>query len=140
MLKPRPIRDEVGKRLGKATLEMLTSEPVPWLLAPYGGGGVRWRPVLPKSSICWRRYTIDLDLEPTDAKLPAEMEAVRDTFEEIVASTAGTLDFLVREGELLFVDNHRTIHARTPNRQTGKDSNRLVIRSWIEATNPTSKE
>jgi alpha-ketoglutarate-dependent taurine dioxygenase len=36
----------------------------------------------------------------------------------------------MREGELLFSDNRRTIHARTPI-AAGPTSNRLMIRSWI---------
>jgi hypothetical protein len=36
----------------------------------------------------------------------------------------------MREGELLFSDNLRTIHARTPI-SNGTASNRLMIRSWI---------
>ena len=31
-----------------------------------------------------------------------------------MTDTPGTLEFLMREGELLFVDNHKTLHARTP--------------------------
>jgi alpha-ketoglutarate-dependent taurine dioxygenase len=35
-------------------------------------------------------------------------------FEDLISTTPRTLDFLMREGELLFSDNRRTIHARTP--------------------------
>ena len=40
------LREEVRARLGSRMLELLAIEPVPWLLAPYRGGGVSWRPVL----------------------------------------------------------------------------------------------
>jgi hypothetical protein len=43
------------------------------------------------------------------------------------------MDFLMREGELLFSDNTRTIHARTPI-AAGTVSDRLMIRSWINAS------
>jgi alpha-ketoglutarate-dependent taurine dioxygenase len=39
----------------------------------------------------------------------------------------------MREGELLFADNTRTIHARTPIAD-GNASDRLMIRSWIRAS------
>jgi hypothetical protein len=39
----------------------------------------------------------------------------------------------MREGELLFSDNMRTIHARTPIID-GDASERLMIRSWIKAS------
>jgi alpha-ketoglutarate-dependent taurine dioxygenase len=36
----------------------------------------------------------------------------------------------MREGDLLFSDNRRTIHARTP-LANAATSDRLMIRSWI---------
>jgi hypothetical protein len=124
------IRSEVKDQLGAATLERLETETVPWQLAPYWGGGVTWRPVLTPSSICWRRYTIDMALDSTGATLSPEMRDALERFEDLVSSTPHTLDFLMRAGDLLFSDNRRTIHARTPI-ANGKDSKRLMIRSWI---------
>lgn len=127
------VRDEVRNRLGAATLELLETEPVPWRLADYCGGGLKWRTVLNESGICWRRYTIELALESEDAKLSPEMLAALDAFEEMIATAPRTVDFLMREGELLFSDNTRTIHARTPITGGGA-SDRLMIRSWIRAS------
>jgi hypothetical protein len=124
------IRSEINERLGSATLEQLETEAVPWQLASYWGGGVHWRTILTKSSICWRRYTIDLALDSTGAKLSDEMLRSLGSFEDVVSTTPRTLDFLMREGELLFSDNRRTIHARTPI-AAGAASDRLMIRSWI---------
>src|ERR1041384_4704771 len=39
------VRDEVKSRLGARSLSLLESERVPWRLAPYFGGGVKWRTV-----------------------------------------------------------------------------------------------
>src|SRR6185436_1893915 len=124
------IRGAVEDQLGAATLRQLESERVPWQLAPYWGGGVSWRPVLTKSSICWRRYTIDMALDSTGATLSPDLLNALERFESLLSSTPHTLDFLMREGELLFSDNHRTIHARTPI-SNGTNSDRLMIRSWI---------
>lgn len=124
------IRDEVRDRLGAAILERLETETVPWQLASYCGGGVKWRTVLTKSSVCWRRYTIDMALDSTGATLSPDMLRALDDFEEIVSRTPRTIEFLMREGELLFSDNLRTIHARTPI-SSGTASDRLMIRSWI---------
>ena len=127
------IRNEVETHFGSDTLTRLESEPVPWQLAPYWGGGVSWRPVLTKSSLCWRRYTIDMALDSTGATLsPGMLDALKN-FEDLVSTTPQTLDFLMREGELLFSDNRRTIHARTPI-AAGPNSNRLMIRSWIRTS------
>ena len=127
------IRNEVREKLGAATLDRLETERVPWELAPYWGGGVSWRPILTNESICWRRYTIDMALDSTGATLSNDMLDALHNFEELLSNTPRTLDFLMREGELLFSDNRRTIHARTPI-ANGKDSDRLMIRSWIRTT------
>jgi alpha-ketoglutarate-dependent taurine dioxygenase len=56
-----------------------------------------------------------------------------DDFGRVVAASTRTMDFLMREGELLFSDNMRTIHARTAI-ANDKASHRLMIRSWINAS------
>jgi hypothetical protein len=127
------IRDEVKKKLGTGILTLLETEPVPWQLASYCGGGVKWRTVLTESSICWRRYTINLALDADGAKLSDEVLSSLNAFEEVISATSRTLDFLMGEGELLFSDNRRTIHARTPIAD-GPTSDRLMIRSWIKVS------
>lgn len=128
------LTEEVQNRLGPEILNKLQTESVPWPMADYRGGGLKWRTVLSKDRICWRRYSIDLAVASGDAELSPEMSDTLHAFEEVIASTPGTLDFLMKEGDLLFADNHRTIHARTPIVRIA-DSNRLMIRSWIQVTN-----
>ena len=128
------IRREVTNQLGASMLKCLESEKVPWQLAPYCGGGVSWRPILTTQSICWRRYTIDMALDSTGATLSDDMLDALQSFEKLLSTTPHTLDFLMREGELLFSDNRRTIHARTP-LANGTNSDRLMIRSWIRTGN-----
>jgi hypothetical protein len=124
------IRAEVNDRLGPSKLNLLETEIVPWQLASYCGGGVRWRPILTESSVCWRRYTIDMALDSTGGTLSPEMLRALDEFENVISHTPRTIEFLMREGELLFSDNRRTIHARTPI-VDGAKSERLMIRSWV---------
>jgi hypothetical protein len=126
------VRDEVSNRLGKETLELLEGQPVPWQLAAYCGGGVKWRTVLTKASMCWRRYTIDLALDANGAWLSETMRSSLDAFENVLATTSRTVDFLMREGDFLISNNTRTIHARTPIADADA-SDRLMIRSWIRA-------
>lgn len=127
------IRDEVKNHLGTDTLKLLETEPVPWQLHACWGGGLKWRTVLSESSMCWRRYTINLALDVNGAKLSDEMLTSLDAFEEVISASTRTMDFLMREGELLFSDNTRTIHSRTPIADD-KTSDRLMIRSWINAS------
>jgi alpha-ketoglutarate-dependent taurine dioxygenase len=82
--------------------------------------------------MCWRRYTIDLALDAQGISLSDRMSEALDDFENVIASTDRMIDFLMQEGELLFVDNKRTVHARTPIAE-GANSHRLIIRSWIQA-------
>jgi alpha-ketoglutarate-dependent taurine dioxygenase len=89
--------------------------------------------VLTEKAICWRRYTIDLALTSEGASLSGDMLRALDGFEEVVTNTRGTVDFMMREGELLFSDNTRTIHARTPLADPAT-STRLMIRSWIRTS------
>lgn len=127
------IRDEVKTHLGSDTLELLENEPVPWQLHACWGGGLKWRPVLSESSICWRRYTINLALDVNGAKLSDEMLASLDAFEKVITASSHTIDFMLKEQELLFSDNRKQIHARTA--ITANDaSSRLMIRSWINAS------
>lgn len=123
-------RDAVRDRLGAATLALLESEPVPWLLADYHGGGVMWGTVLAESRMRWRRYTINAALNRPGVEITGELRDALDAFEAVVAAAPGTVEFLMREGELLFADNTRTIHARTPI-SDGGSSDRLMLRSWI---------
>lgn len=127
------VRDEVKNHLGTETLQLLATEPVPWQLNACWGGGLKWRTVLTESSMGWRRYTIDLALDCNGAKLSNEMLTSLDAFEEVIAASTRTIDFLMREGELLFSDNMRTIHARTAI-LSGDASDRLMIRSWIKTS------
>jgi hypothetical protein len=127
------IRAEVKTQLGSDTLEMLENEPVPWQLHECWGGGLKWRPVLSESSICWRRYTINLALDVNGAKLSDEMHASLDAFEKVIMASPHIMDFMMQERELLFSDNRKQIHARTAI-AAGDASDRLMIRSWINAT------
>jgi Taurine catabolism dioxygenase TauD, TfdA family len=131
------LREEVHSRLGSQSLEFLATEPVPWPVAPYRGGGVTWRTVLSESNMCWRRYSIDMAAASLGIELSPTMIAALDSLEQIVMDTPGTLDFLMREGELLFVDNHKTLHARTP-LANPMGSDRLMIRSWVAPCDMTS--
>lgn len=124
------LKEDVRRRLGTDFLERLQTQPVPWQVAPYRGGGLQWRTVLSNDRICWRRYTIDLSAESANVELSDDLKAALDAFGDVVSSAPGTLDFPMREGDLLFVDNHRAIHARTPI-SSNRGSNRLMIRSWI---------
>src|SRR4030095_5949322 len=127
------VRDEVKNHLGTDTLELLQTEPVPWQLHECWGSGLKWQPVLTESTICWRRYTIDLALNVNGARLSDEMLALLDVFEKVISASPHTIDFMMQERELLFSDNRKQIHSRTAV-DAGDASDRLMIRSWINTS------
>ena len=126
------IREEVQTQLGNDSLQVLKTSPVPWQLHASWGGGVRWQTVLTESTVFWRRYTILLAVHEDGAELSNEMLALLDQFERVIENSDRRIDFLLQEGELLFSDNRRGVHARTPIVDADA-SKRLMIRSWVEA-------
>lgn len=127
------VRDEVKNHLGTDTLELLQTAPVPWQLHECWGSGLKWQTVLTESTICWRRYTIDLALNVNGARLSDEMLALLDVFEKVISASPHTIDFMLQERELLFSDNRKQIHSRTAI-DAGDASDRLMIRSWINTS------
>lgn len=125
------VREEVETQLGNDSLQLLKTQPVPWQLHISWGGGVRWQTVLTESTICWRRYTILLAIDEDRAELSKEMLTLIDEFERVIENSDRRIDFLLQEGDLLFSDNTRGVHSRTPIPDP-EASNRLMIRSWIE--------
>jgi hypothetical protein len=126
------IREEVQTQLGNHSLRLLKTQPVPWQLHVCWGGGVRWQTVLTESTVCWRRYTILLAVDEDGAELSKEMRQLLDEFERVIENSDHRIDFLLQEGELLFSDNTRGVHSRTPILDP-ETSDRLMIRSWVEA-------
>lgn len=127
------VRDEVRTQLGSDSLQLLQTQPVPWQLHVSWGGGVRWRTVLTESTVCWRRYTILLAVDVDGAEISKEMLALLDEFEKVIESSDRRIDFLLKEGELLFSDNTRGVHSRTPILDP-EGSKRLMIRSWVQGS------
>jgi alpha-ketoglutarate-dependent taurine dioxygenase len=89
--------------------------------------------VLTESTVCWRRYTILLAVDVDGASLSSEMLALLDEFERVIERSDRRIDFMLKEGELLFSDNTRGVHARTPILDADA-SRRLMIRSWVQRT------
>lgn len=123
------VQEEIKKHLGNQILEWSKSQPMPWQLADYRGGGVEWRPVFTGDSMCWRRYTINDAIKTQGIDLSPNTISTLDSLETVIENAPGKLEFLMSDGELLFLDNHRALHARTP---ITPNSVRFMIRSWIK--------
>ncbi len=125
------VQEAVENKLGRDSLDWLKTEPVPWQLHSCWGGGLKWRRVLTESTVCWRRYTILLAVNVEGAEVSKELLSLLDEFEKVVEGSDRKIDFLMQEGELLFSDNTRGLHARTAITDAD-ESRRLMIRSWIQ--------
>lgn len=127
------LREAALNRLGADAVQMLETEAVPWAVADYQGGGVRWEPVLSENSLCWRRYTINQALANLEQELPEPLVRALDALADVIDDAPGKVAFFMNEGDLLFLDNQRTIHSRTPIAHP-HESARLMIRSWIQTS------
>ena len=126
------IHQEVEERLGRDIVKLLERESVPWKTAKYRGGDVIWQPILGSPGIRWRRYTIDAALSEDGVEISPDLAEILDPLGELIDRSDRSVDFLMAAGELLFVDNHRALHARTPLDGSYKSSERLMLRSWIQ--------
>ena len=128
------------KELDADDLAVLFEVSLPWKLADYVGGGVLRAPVLARVSnqvtVRWRRYAIDAGLAASGTTLPPAVERALDALDRALASSAAGAEFALRRGDLLVMDNHRALHARTALSEHPHSARRLMVRSWIDAHTP----
>ncbi len=129
------LRRAIEQELGPRALALLEQEPVPWQLADYLGGGIVQRPILTTETVRWRRYTTEFALRAGAPISPAIGELL-DPVERVIEETPATLEFLLGAGDLFVMANRRCLHGRTTLTDPGAGgaaSDRLMIRSWIQA-------
>lgn len=117
------IREQVVTELGTKALATLEETRVCWPIPDYHGGGTMDRPILGQDHVCWRRYTID----SVNFSYDAAFVHLLDEFEALVNNNTLAIDFMLQDSDWLLLDNHKTLHARTP----VQDPERLMIRSWV---------
>ncbi len=129
------LRRTIERELGPRALALLEQEPIPWQLADYLGGGIVQRPILTAETVRWRRYTTEFARRAGAPISPAIAELL-DPVERVIEETPATLEFLLGAGDLLVMANRRCLHGRTTLTDPGAGgaaSDRLMIRSWIQA-------
>jgi Taurine catabolism dioxygenase TauD, TfdA family len=97
-------------------LDEMAGLSLPWRLADELGGTVHRAPAVDadRSQIRWLRYTVDQALAEHPTALSPETARLLLDFEVELEVCAGTVETLLRKGDLLIVDNKRCLHARTP--------------------------
>jgi alpha-ketoglutarate-dependent taurine dioxygenase len=107
--------DEATGAPDRELISRLATEPLPWRIADELGGGVHWQPAvdLADPSIRWLRYTVDLSLVEGVASLPKHTQDDLQAFERLVEGCRGVRRTRLQAGDLLLIDNRRSLHART---------------------------
>ncbi|NQZ09662.1 MAG: TauD/TfdA family dioxygenase [Algicola sp.] len=112
-------------------IKQLEREPVPWPIVDYLGSGVHWRTVLKDDCVFWRHYSINQALARPNVELAGDMRQLLDQVATLLdEDVQQQFDFLLAPGDLLIVDNHRCLHARTA--INNPNTPRLMLRSWVE--------
>jgi alpha-ketoglutarate-dependent taurine dioxygenase len=108
--------DEVTTAPNAEIIERLASQAVPWRIADELGGGLHWEPAIDFGGlhIRWLRYTIGLSNSNGAAPLSEAALADLLAFEQLIEKCRGVVETRLRAGDLLLIDNGRTLHARTP--------------------------
>lgn len=116
-------------------LEEVSARELPWRVANELGGGLCWAPILAPAAtrIRWLRYTIDQSARDGLTDIDPDTEAMLERFEGSIERNENIIQFSLESGDMMFVDNQRCLHARTPiadPQRSGRDLRRTkVLRS-----------
>jgi len=121
--------DEMAAAPAAGVAHRLASQAVPWRIAGELGGGVHWEspidPAVPH--IRWLRYTVALSEEEGLASLlPADIANDLLAFEQAVGNCHGVARMRLQAGDLLLIDNGRSLHARTAIRDPAVSTRELL--------------
>jgi alpha-ketoglutarate-dependent taurine dioxygenase len=107
--------NEAAESPDRDLVSRLATAALPWRVADELGGGVHWQPAidLAEPSVRWLRYTVDLSLAEGLASLPKQTRDDVHAFERLVESCRGAVRTRLQAGDVLLVDNRRSLHART---------------------------
>jgi alpha-ketoglutarate-dependent taurine dioxygenase len=120
--------DEMTAAPDAGVVHRLASQAVPWRIAEELGGGVHWQcPIdLAVPHIRWLRYTVTLSEEEGLASLPTDTADDLLTFEQAVTNCRGVARTRLQAGDLLLLDNGRSLHARTKIRDAAGSTRELL--------------
>ena len=120
--------DEMTAEPAAGVVRRLASQAVPWRIAEELGGGIHWEcPIdLAGPRIRWLRYTVMLSEEEGLASLPADIADDLLAFEQTVGNCRGVARMRLQAGDLLVLDNGRSLHARTAIRDPAGSARELL--------------
>ncbi|MBC6478981.1 MAG: TauD/TfdA family dioxygenase [Hormoscilla sp. GM7CHS1pb] len=122
---------ELDRWFGKETIDILSSESLPWLIATELGGGVFRCPILTSKSIRWLPYTNQIALKETQESLSTNLSKAISQIKAVIKNRNNIIDFMMEPNSLLVIDNQRCLHARTPIKHP-ELSVRLMLRAKVK--------
>lgn len=120
--------DEMTAEPAAGVVHRLASQAVPWRIADELGGGVHWEPPIDLAAqhIRWLRYTVTLSGKEGLASLPADTANDLLAFEQAVGNCRGVARMQLQAGDLLLLDNGRSLHARAAIRDPAGSARELL--------------
>lgn len=128
LLDAATLLDELSSEPAAQVVSRLAGNPVPWRVADELGGGVHWEPALHLHSprIRWLRHTITLSHDDGLTTIAEDTLDDLARFEELVEACRGVIWLRLEAGDLLLIDNARSLHARTPIADPARSSRELL--------------
>lgn len=126
--------DTLLDQLSKSNKDMITilrGNLVPWKLADALGGQIIYLPILNDlDEIRWMRYSIDEASALSNNELKI-MASTLDDFEHFLDATKD-LEYKIElsAGDIIFINNKKSLHARTPIRYP-EQSKRILLRTKV---------
>lgn len=121
--------EAVLNALGKVEGDRFLFRSQPWDIAEELGGGTLHAPVLTEAGVRWMGFTL---LKSTSGPSKWEQELRQEILriECELSQQSGTISILLEPGDVLFVNNKRSLHARTAINQPAA-SQRLLLRAKV---------
>lgn len=128
LLDAATLLDELSTEPAAGVVRRLADNPLPWRIADELGGGVHWEPALDLDSprIRWLRYTIAMSRDDGLATIAEDTLDDLARFEELVEVCQGATWLRLEAGDLLLIDNARSLHARTPIADPARSTRELL--------------
>ena len=120
--------DEMAAAPAAGVVHRIASQAVPWRIAEELGGGIHWEYPIDLSGphIRWLRHAVMLSEEEGLASLPADIADDLLAFEQAVGNCRGVARMRLQAGDLLLLDNGRSLHARTEIRDPAGSTRELL--------------
>lgn len=126
---------EIKRHFSLETIRILENMDLPWRSDDGLSNGLFWAPIISNKNIRWMRYTINKAIEEYNIhNLPASLIKSLNAIEYVTLDSKKTYNFKLTSGDLLFFNNKKVLHSRSPYPYP-QFSSRLLLRIKIISFN-----